>query len=401
AFLLDGPSATDGLWSELSPHLDAALGDLTDADRDVVLLRYFENKSAREIAAVFGISAEAAQKRLSRALEKLRKNLAGRGVVAGSTGLVTAISTNAVQAAPAGMIAACIRSALTADVAAAAGASGIAVARKALACVAVVVVATVLIYQGSRAPEAETQVATSGSLSSVTRSETVESSVDGGEASGSGLDTSRPQETGSLVAFAGGRSVGEVHLPPEIDWMFFKATRDGPQPFHLIDGKRRLSTAAADAAQLTEEERQAVQGVIDTTWDDAEEDLVARIKSDDAASSPEQGKYVFLIPPAPDRDRNLLAGFQLALAEVVGQDRSLQLCKMFNPEYGPIGAGGHDLRIEITVPPVGQDELTLVETWKINPDTGEVGGRSRSSIEPFKRRYGDIIDFDAVTPSHR
>ncbi len=398
---MEQPSGTEASWSELSPHLDCALGDLDATDRDALLLRYFEKKSAGEIAAIQGISAQAAQKRLSRALEKLRKNLAGRGVVAGSTGLVTAITTNAVQAAPAGMIATCTRRALAADVSATAGAPGIAVAKKALACVAAAVVSAVLVYQVSRAPEEGAQVAASGGVSTATRSEIAESSVDGGEVPGSGASTSRPAETGSLVAFADGRPVGGVHPPSEIDWMFWNVIRDGPQPLHLIDGRRHLTTAAADAARLTEEERQAVQDVIDTTWKDAEEDLVARMKSDDAASSPEQGKYVFNIPAAPDRDMNQLAGFQLRLAGVVGQDRSLHLCKMFRPGHGPIGVGGRDLRIEITVPQAGQDGLTWAESREMNPDTGRVSGRSRSTVEPFRRRYGDIIDFDAVTPSTR
>ncbi len=68
-----------------------------------MLLRYFERKSAREIAQTLGTSEEAAQKRANRALERLRELLANRGVVAGASGLVVVISANAVQAAPAGL----------------------------------------------------------------------------------------------------------------------------------------------------------------------------------------------------------------------------------------------------------------------------------------------------------
>ena len=46
-------------------HLDAALGDLDESDRDAVMLRYFEKKSAREIAAQLGISDDAALKNAS------------------------------------------------------------------------------------------------------------------------------------------------------------------------------------------------------------------------------------------------------------------------------------------------------------------------------------------------
>ena len=49
-------------WEEIVPHLDAALGELSEADRDALLLRYFERKSAPEMAQVLGVSDEAAQK---------------------------------------------------------------------------------------------------------------------------------------------------------------------------------------------------------------------------------------------------------------------------------------------------------------------------------------------------
>src|SRR5512138_1932602 len=39
-------SATpDASWEQIAPHLDAALGELSETDRDAVLLRYFEKKS--------------------------------------------------------------------------------------------------------------------------------------------------------------------------------------------------------------------------------------------------------------------------------------------------------------------------------------------------------------------
>ena len=42
-------SEPDATWDRIAPHLDAALGELSDPDRDALLLRYFERKSAREI----------------------------------------------------------------------------------------------------------------------------------------------------------------------------------------------------------------------------------------------------------------------------------------------------------------------------------------------------------------
>src|SRR6185295_635297 len=96
-------AGSDVSWEHIAPHLDAALGELSEPDRDAVLLRYFEKKSAQEMAEHLGISDEAAQKRVSRAVERLREFFAKRGVTVGASGLVVVVTANAVQAAPVGL----------------------------------------------------------------------------------------------------------------------------------------------------------------------------------------------------------------------------------------------------------------------------------------------------------
>src|SRR5580765_8062294 len=94
---------SDATWEAIAPHLDAALGEMSEPDRDALLLRYFERKSARDIAQTLGISDEAAQKRVSRAVDRLRESFSKRGVGVGSSALIIVISANAVQSAPAGL----------------------------------------------------------------------------------------------------------------------------------------------------------------------------------------------------------------------------------------------------------------------------------------------------------
>jgi RNA polymerase sigma factor (sigma-70 family) len=90
-------------WESIAPQLDDALSQLSEPDRDALLLRYFQRKSAREMAQALGISGEAAQKRVNRAIERLRALFAKRGIALGASGLVVLISANAVKAAPAGL----------------------------------------------------------------------------------------------------------------------------------------------------------------------------------------------------------------------------------------------------------------------------------------------------------
>jgi RNA polymerase sigma factor (sigma-70 family) len=110
----------NALWEHIAPHLDTALGELSAPDRDALLLRYFEGKSAREMGLTLGVSEEAAQKRVSRAVERLRELFARRGVSVGAGGLVVALTAHAIQAAPAGLAAGISAAALSAT----AGGSG-------------------------------------------------------------------------------------------------------------------------------------------------------------------------------------------------------------------------------------------------------------------------------------
>ena len=100
--VIDAPSVPDH-WKEVEPQLDAALAALPAADRDALLLRYFEGKPLRAVGQALGIHEEAAKKRVSRAVEKLRTWLAGRGVVVPAVGLVALLGNLPTVAAPAGL----------------------------------------------------------------------------------------------------------------------------------------------------------------------------------------------------------------------------------------------------------------------------------------------------------
>jgi RNA polymerase sigma factor (sigma-70 family) len=100
---LDAMNASADNWTLIEPMLDEAMHALDDTDRSAVLLRYFENKSLREVGQTLGTSEDGAQKRVSRAVDRLREFFAKRGVAVGAGGLVAVISAHAVQAAPIGL----------------------------------------------------------------------------------------------------------------------------------------------------------------------------------------------------------------------------------------------------------------------------------------------------------
>jgi RNA polymerase sigma factor (sigma-70 family) len=93
-------SAPDPAWLQLSPVLDEAMARLRDQDRDALVLRFFENKSLKEVATSLQLDERAAQKRVQRALEKLRGLFARRGVALSVAVIANAVAANSVSAAP-------------------------------------------------------------------------------------------------------------------------------------------------------------------------------------------------------------------------------------------------------------------------------------------------------------
>ena len=92
--------AVDETWNQMSPLLDEALAALGEKDRQAVLLRFFENKSLSEVGNSLGAGEDTARKRVSRALEKLRKFFSKRGVVSTTALIAGAMAAHSVQAAP-------------------------------------------------------------------------------------------------------------------------------------------------------------------------------------------------------------------------------------------------------------------------------------------------------------
>jgi RNA polymerase sigma factor (sigma-70 family) len=93
-------------WERLQPVLDEVLGELKERERRAILLRYFEKKPLAEVGAKLALSETAARSCVDRALEKMRVQLARRGVTSTSAALAAVLASQTVAAAPAGLAAA-------------------------------------------------------------------------------------------------------------------------------------------------------------------------------------------------------------------------------------------------------------------------------------------------------
>src|SRR5262245_1685478 len=96
-------SQSDTAWTEFSSMLDEAMLKLRETDRDALVLRYFDNKSVREVGDALGLPERTAQKRVLRALERLRRIFERRGVTSTTALIAAAISANSVLPASAAL----------------------------------------------------------------------------------------------------------------------------------------------------------------------------------------------------------------------------------------------------------------------------------------------------------
>lgn len=104
------PEAAMPTESADTPHvlsgLDHALASLSDADRDVLILRYLQGHDIATVGERLGTSAGTAQRRVSRAVERLRRVFARRGFESTDTAaVVAAITLAAATTAPAATVA--------------------------------------------------------------------------------------------------------------------------------------------------------------------------------------------------------------------------------------------------------------------------------------------------------
>jgi RNA polymerase sigma factor (sigma-70 family) len=98
-------------WDGLRPVLDQAIDQLNQRDRQVVLLRHFEELSYTEIGARLGLAENTARMRADRALGRLKDRLCRLGVTSTAAALELLLA-NAAVAAPPGLMAAAASAAL-------------------------------------------------------------------------------------------------------------------------------------------------------------------------------------------------------------------------------------------------------------------------------------------------
>ncbi len=367
AVAMNDSSETDTSWEEIAPHLDAALADLSEPDRDAVLLRYFEKKPANEMSEILGISAEAAQKRVTRAVEKLRENFAKRGITAGVAGIVGTISTHAVQAAPVGLA---MQISSTASLTTTQGLSTV-VLRKCLLTAAVGISIGLAIYQSDRAAKLQRENLTLRESFNARPISVARARMASGSSQDATID--------AMVSDAG-------------DGFQVMATIGGvtdPGEFSLIaPGGRGITTGAAEAADLTPDERKAVDDILRAAWKKIAADFAARAVPVHGESDPEAGISVFTIPARPDRGKGYVAELETALDAAVGVSKRSILMSRLNPDHALGGFGSFNVRMEFKT-----KGGFVFKCLYLDPDSGETELDLSGGLDTFVEYFDDSFEF--------
>jgi len=96
-------NSPEAAWKQIAPLLDEAMNGLGATDRNAIVLLFFDGLDLHRVGQALGTNEDAAQKRVARALEKLRRFFARKGVVLSTAGLAGVLGAHGVAAAPAGL----------------------------------------------------------------------------------------------------------------------------------------------------------------------------------------------------------------------------------------------------------------------------------------------------------
>lgn len=88
-------------WRELRPLLDAAIAELSDADRELIITRFLMGRPQTEMARAARVSEGTMHRRINRALDQLRRQLKAGGLTFGGAAALSATLGHAQPAAAA------------------------------------------------------------------------------------------------------------------------------------------------------------------------------------------------------------------------------------------------------------------------------------------------------------
>lgn len=81
-------------WRQIEEVLDVCLAELDSASRELVIQRFFVNRTQSELAESLGVDQATVSRRLRKAIDQLRRQMTKRGVSLTAAGLAAALTTH-------------------------------------------------------------------------------------------------------------------------------------------------------------------------------------------------------------------------------------------------------------------------------------------------------------------
>ena len=393
ALVMNPPaSEPEPLWEDIATHLDAVLGELSEPDRDAVILRFFEKRSAKEIAATLGITAEAAQKRVNRAIERLRESFARRGITGSGAGLTATIGGHAVQAAPSGLAATIAAGVLASSVATTTPLLMTMLA-KIFVPAAVIALGGAWLVQNREADRLRAGIATVSQVSAgaphAPGAGVASVSVDSNEdanSTGFGAGAESPG-TGEATGEAGGGF--SVAAGAMVDGEWFGA---GPPPEPVaLDNLGRPTTSMVEMLELSDDEVAALEAAIHRIREEATEDFVKRVKLTSSSGNEGEGfHHHYLAPARADGGMHFFDAFTKAFAGVIGESRGQKLRGAMDEDDFLGGMGKYDLEFDFQSDAEGN---LSVKCWYRKPGTREEVRTRQSTLDSFEEDFGRVFEY--------
>ena len=175
--------------------------------------------------------------------------------------------------------------------------------------------------------------------------------------------------------------------------LFFQPEQaNHPPEISVLSSTGRLTTGAAEAADLTPEERIEVQDAFDDAFLEAEVDFMSRAVLDESKSEPESGIFAFEVAAAADRGAAILLKLHDDLRGLLGDERAELLCRAYDPTQLRGGFGQSDMECIIYTPTseVGAGN-TVVHYKMSNPERGNTHTTAEMTFEMFTEQFGKVF----------
>ncbi len=334
-------------FNALLPLLDEALLSLRERDRIVLLLRFYEKQTLRNVGGTLGVSEDAAQKRVAAALEKLSQFFQIRGyrtaTVAAATAALQHTSATATAATASLVLAAALKSppaGLAGLVALLARFAGITKVQTAAVCLAVAVASVAwkgnqirttrmaaAAMQGKVAALQKEQAQAANELAQLReeslrleqkRVETVQTGARMAEA-GRKLANLKAQNRALLAA-------DDYRWP--VDQPFVRVPKSALASLKVgggPDSPQKLATKMDEFLDLTPQERDVTAQIVSNYFGQidhlVENSLYETNRAAGISLPPLAESKVFVLPPLGEKIRTALDGLCTSLEAVLGSER--------------------------------------------------------------------------------